>query len=352
MNSKITEINKFGQQIWLDNLSRELMTSGTLKTLIAEDGISGVTSNPSIFYKAISSDSNYATDLEQARNSNNSLEERYESIVIPDIQSACDEMLAVYKQSDGNTGYVSFELSPHLANDARGSIEHGKRLWQKINRSNLMIKIPATSAGLIALEELIACGINVNITLLFSIGQLKHTWASYLNGLNKRLEQGLPLKNIKAVASFFLSRIDAALDKLLPEELQGHTAIYLAKYAYSLYLDLFKGKTFANLKNHGALAQDLLWASTGTKNAKYSDVLYVESLIGKNTINTVPDATLNAFRDHGNAHNTLENNMLYAENILKKINENVNLNDLGEKLQQEGLALFTQAFNDLLELMK
>ena len=215
-----------------------------------------------------------------------------------------------------------------------------------------MIKVPATKEGIITLEELIFSGINVNITLLFSIKQVKNTWDAYIKGLTRRLEQNLPVKSIKAVASFFLSRIDSAIDNSLPEDLQGKVAIYMAKYAYFLYLELFNGDSFAKLKEHGALSQYLLWASTGTKNSKYSDVLYVESLIGKNTINTVPDATLDAFRDHGNAAYTLEDNIKSAETVLEKANAVVNLDALGEKLQKDGLALFEKAFNDLIELMK
>lgn len=352
MKSRIAEIKNLGQQIWLDNLSRELIKSGSLHKLIEEDDISGITSNPSIFYKAISSDINYVNDLEIARKSNKSLEERYESIVIPDIKNSCDEMLKIYNESNCEAGYVSFELSPNLAYDAIGSIKHAKRLWIEINRPNLMIKVPATPAGLITLEDLISCGINVNITLLFSIQQVEDTWNAYINGLNKRLEKNLPIRNIKSVASFFLSRIDTETDKVVSDELQGNVAIYLAKYAYSLYLDLFNGKSFENLKKNGAMPQDLLWASTGTKNPKYSDVLYVESLIGNHTINTVPETTLNAFRDHGNANYTLEDNILYAKRVLDKANEIINLEKLGEKLQRDGLDLFEKAFNDLIELMK
>lgn len=352
MKTTIAEIKNLGQQIWLDNLSRGLIKSGDLKKLIEEDDIQGVTSNPSIFYKALSTDLNYKNDLKNVKESNKTLEERYESIVIPDIRATCDEMLVIYNETAGNAGYVSFELSPHLAHDTANSIKNAKRLWQEINRPNLMIKVPATKEGIATLEELIWAGINVNITLLFSVTQVKDTWSAYIKGLNRRLLENLPVTNIKAVASFFLSRIDSAIDNSLPEELQGKIAIYMAKYAYSLYLDLFNGETFTKLRSAGAMAQDLLWASTGTKNAKYSDVLYVESLIGKNTINTVPDATLDAFRDHGNAAYTLEDNIEYAKNILENANEIINLDELGEKLQEDGLSLFEKAFDDLIELMK
>lgn len=350
--TSVADISSFGQQIWLDNLSRELIKSGSLEKLIKEDNIEGVTSNPSIFYKAISSDKHYKEDLEKVKSSNLNLEERYESLVIPDIQAACDELTKTYEESKFNAGYVSFELAPNLAHDAEKSIINAKRLWKTINRPNLMIKVPATPAGLVTLEELVALGINVNITLLFSLKQVQDTWAAYIRGLNKRLKQNLPVKNIRAVASFFLSRIDSAIDEKLSTELQGKTAIYMAKRSYALYLEIFNGKDFEELRKNGAMAQDLLWASTGTKNTKYSDVLYVESLIGKNTVNTVPDATLAAFREHGKASDTLEENISYADKILAKANTYSNLEELGQKLQDDGLVLFANAFDSLIELMK
>lgn len=352
MKTLVADIGNFGQQIWLDNLSRDLIKSGNLKKLIDEDNIVGVTSNPSIFYKAINSDVHYHEDLKKVRNSSMSLEERYESLVIPDIQEACDELLNVYNNSNHKAGYVSFELAPDLAHNADKSIENAKRLWKTINRPNLMIKVPATTEGIITLEELIALGINVNITLLFSIKQVQNTWSAYINGLKKRLKQNLPIKDIRAVASFFLSRIDSAIDEKLPEELQGKIAIYMAKQAYIIYLELFNGKGFEELRKNGAMSQDLLWASTGTKNTKYSDVIYVESLIGKNTINTVPDATLAAFREHGKASDTLEENILYADKVLSKANTYLDLEQLGQKLQDDGLVLFANSFNSLIELMK
>lgn len=352
MMSKLSNIKKYGQKIWLDNLSRELINSGKLHELIEVDGIAGVTSNPSIFHKAISTDINYRSDVTTIRQSGLTLEERYESLVVPDIQNTCDIMLPLYENSNGVDGYVSFEVSPHLANDAQGTIANARRLWKTINKPNLMIKIPATEAGNEALEQLISEGININITLLFSLNQVMNTWKAYINGLNKRQTAGLPINNIKAVASFFLSRIDSAIDDKLPEHLKGKAAISLSKTAYLLYQEIFSSDIFAHLAKDGAKGQFLLWASTGTKNPKYSDVLYVEELIGKDTINTVPDATLDAFRDHGIANDNLAKDIANAPILVEEVKQYVNMTELGEKLQQDGLKLFAKSFDDLIELMK
>lgn len=352
MSSRLLDIKKFGQVIWLDSLSRNLINSGNLKQLIDIDGIVGVTSNPTIFHKAISTDISYKNDLITLKNSFLSFEERYEALVIPDIQRACDLLINIYQTSKYVDGYVSFEISPHLAHNVRLNIENAKRLWKAVGRPNLMIKIPATTAGIEAFEELITDGINVNITLIFSLKQLINVWMSYINGLARRVNAGKPIDNIKAVASFFISRIDTAIDKQLPEHLQGKTAISLAKIAYSTYNELFGGEKFNNLGQAGAMAQFLLFASTGTKNPQYSDVLYIEELIGKNTINTAPDSTLDAFRDHGIARNSLIEDIDIAHTVLKEVDNIVNLDKLGEQLQVNGLMLFEDSFNSLLELVK
>lgn len=352
MANKLQAIKQFGQKIWIDNISRELISSGKLAQLIAEDGIAGVTSNPTIFYKAISSDKRYQEDLAKLRQSNLSAEARYENLVIPDIKAACDVMLPLYTQSKYEDGYVSFEVSPHLCYDKQGTIDNAKRLWQEINRPNLMIKVPATLEGIAAFEQLISEGINVNITLLFSLGQVIRTWKAYINALRRRCNNSLPIDTIKAVASFFLSRIDSAVDDKLPENLQGKTAINLSKMAYLAYTELFSAEIFNTIKRYGGNEQYLLWASTGTKNPKYSDVLYVEELIGSPTINTVPDTTLNAFRDHGIARNSLTENIEQAPLIIEKVQQYVNMDELGEQLQQDGLKLFEDSFDQLMELVK
>lgn len=352
MTNKIFEVKKLGQKIWLDNLSRELIISGALLNLIEKDNITGITSNPTIFHKAIENDSNYQEDLKKVKAMPISLEQRYEELVIPDIKSACDIFLPLYKSSNQEDGYVSFELSPHIAHDANNTVIQARRLWQSINKENLMIKIPATADGIKALEILISEGINVNITLLFSLPQVINTWNAYIRGLTLRHNQGLAINQIKAVASFFLSRIDSAIDNKLPANLQGKAAISLAKTAYLKYQEIF-GEPFKHLKEAGAKPQYLLWASTGTKNPNYSDVLYIEELIGAETINTVPEATLNAFKDHGNCKLSLTKDSSEASYILEQIKINgIDMDELGETLQQDGLKIFTDSFDKLINLMQ
>jgi transaldolase len=352
MTSRLQQIGQFGQRIWLDNISRDIIASGELQKLIQNDGITGVTSNPTIFQKAISSSKKYQNDLQKVKQSKLPLEQRYESLVIPDIQAACDIFNSVYLSSNNEDGYVSLEVSPHLANNALETVNNGIRLWHEVNRPNLMIKVPATKSGITALEELIYKGVNVNITLLFSLEQVVDTWHAYIRGLKRRIKENLEINHIKGVASFFLSRIDSTVDEKLPVELQGKTAINVAKLAYLVYQEIFSSKEFVELEKLGAKKQFLLFASTGTKNPKYSDVLYVDELIGNETINTIPDSTLAAFRDHGNASDTLPKNILDASSIIDKVQKYVNLQMIAEKLQQDGLAAFINSFDALIELVK
>ncbi|AOY01359.1 transaldolase [Jeongeupia sp. USM3] len=356
--SKIAAIKPFGQRIWLDNLSRGLLKSGALQKLIDDDGIAGVTSNPAIFYKSISSDPLYTGDLAELKKQDLSAEQRYEALVVPDIQATCDLTRPLYDNSKGLDGYVSLEVSPHLANDTLGTIAAAKRLWAAINRPNAMIKVPATHAGVLAFEQLIAAGINVNITLMFSLKQTDDVLTAYIRGLEARAAAGLPVDHVQAVASVFLSRVDVLLDKQLetigsPEALalRGKSAIAFVKVAYQHYKQLFHGTRFEKLKALGAHPQRLLWASTGTKNAAYSDVLYVEELIGAETVNTVPDGTLDAFRDHGVAADRLDTKIDEAVQTLAALRKlGVDFNLVGEQLQSEGLKLFDDAFDKLLEL--
>jgi len=349
--NRLQAIRPFGQRIWLDNLSRELLFSGELARLIKQDGIAGVTSNPTIFHKAISSDTRYRDDLAALRARGMGAEKTYEELVIPDIRTACDMMLPVYQQSERDDGYVSLEVSPLLAHDADGTLQSARDLWQSVGRPNLMIKIPATPEGIQAFAVLTREGINVNITLLFSLEQVEAVWDAYINALSARLADGLPLGHVKAVASFFLSRVDTLLDAQLPPELQGKAAISLAKVAYARYLERFHGEEFALLHHAGAHAQYLLWASTGSKNPAYSDVLYVESLIGAETINTVPDATMAHFRDHGVAAATLSQNLEEARALLAALPAaGVDLSAVGAQLQRAGLQLFSDSYQALLQL--
>jgi transaldolase len=349
--NRLQAIRPFGQRIWLDNLSRELLFSGELARLINQDGIAGVTSNPTIFHKAISTDPRYRDDLVALRARGMGAEKTYEELVIPDVRAACDMMLPVYQQSERDDGYVSLEVSPMLANDPEGTLRSARDLWQSVGRPNLMIKIPATPAGIVAFGLLIREGINVNITLLFSLKQVEAVWDAYIGALHARIDDGNSLGHVKAVASFFLSRIDSLLDPQLPEPLRGKAAIALSKVAYERYLERFHGKEFATLARAGARPQYLLWASTGTKNPAYSDVLYVEQLIGAETINTVPDGTMAKFRDHGQAAATLRNDIDDARAVLAAMPAaGIDLDAVGEKLQQDGLKLFADSFGALLEL--
>ncbi|BEV72889.1 MULTISPECIES: transaldolase [unclassified Paludibacterium] len=349
--NRLQAIRPFGQRIWLDNLSRELLFSGELARLIKQDGIAGVTSNPTIFHKAISTDPRYRDDLVALKARGMGAEKTYEELVIPDVRTACDMMLPVYQQSERDDGYVSLEVSPLLANDVEGTLQSARDLWQSVGRPNLMIKIPATPAGIEAFGVLIREGINVNITLLFSLKQVEAVWDAYIAGLSARHGDGHALAHVKAVASFFLSRVDSLLDPQLPPALQGKGAIALSKAAYARYTERFHGAEFAELARAGGRPQYLLWASTGTKNPAYSDVLYVESLIGAETINTVPDATLDKFRDHGEAAATLRQEPEAAREVLAGIMAaGIDLDAVGEKLQQDGLKMFVDSFNALMEL--
>lgn len=352
MVSSLAKIQQFGQKVWIDNLSRRLIFDGYLKKLLEEDKIAGITSNPTIFYKAISTDKYYQDDLSKVKQSILVAEERYESIVIPDIQAACDMLLPLYVETNSEDGYVSFEVSPHLAYDKEETVKNAKRLWQNINRPNSMIKIPATVEGIAAFEELIRDGINVNITLLFSLSQVIATWNAYLAGLRNRVNNKLPIDTIKAVASFFISRVDSKVDSKLPSNLQGKTAINLAKMAYLSYNETFNSEGFSALKRHGARGQYLLWASTGTKDPRYSDVLYVEELIGKYTINTIPDATLDAFRDHGVVRESLTKDLDQTLTIIDQIQQYTDMDEIGNTLQQEGIELFKTSFDSLINLVK
>ena len=357
MNS-LQQTKQLGQNIWLDNLSRTLIREGGLQKLITEDGVSGVTSNPAIFFKAISESPYYRDDVARLKAAKTAAEPLYETLVIPDIQAACDLMLAEYVRTQGRDGYVSLEVSPALAHNAAGTIAAGLRLKTAVQRKNLLIKVPATPAGLIAIEELIAQGCSVNVTLMFSLTHVDGVAQAYLRGLQRLIDAGGDPRAVKSVASLFLSRVDTQVDKQLDAKggemlnLRGKAGVALAKLAYRDYQNTFKSDAFAKFSLHGAMPQFMLWASTGTKNAAYSDVLYVESLIGSETINTVPDATLAAFRDHGKAATTLDIGMADAQAHFDALAKaGIDMHQVGETLQTEGVTLFKQAFDQLLKLL-
>lgn len=343
--SRIAAIAPLGQQIWLDNLTRQLLDSGELARWIADDAIAGVTSNPAIFYNAIRNDPAYQSALAELKTTAVDAEKRFESLVLPDIRQACDLLAATHAQSGGNAGFVSFEVSPALANDAAGTLAAARRLWAEIDRPNAMIKIPATPAGIEAIADAIADGINVNVTLIFSPKQLAAVQGAYHTGIERRFSAGFPVDRISSVASVFISRVDSLLDPRLPATLQGKTALAFAAAAYGEWLSLppLPG---------GARQQMLLWASTSTKNAAYRDVIYVEELIGRGTVNTVPDATLAAFRDHGEAAERLSGHVSDAAAQLAAVAAaGVDLEAAGEELLDAGLKQFDDAFAKLLALV-
>ncbi|MBN8966288.1 MAG: transaldolase, partial [Rhizobiales bacterium] len=310
-----------GQAIWLDFLSRRFIAEGGLKKLVEQDGLAGVTSNPAIFEKAIAGSTDYDPALQTIlRHGDRDVMALYEELAVEDIQNAADALRPVYDAAKRADGYVSLEVSPYLAMDTEATVAEARRLWQAVGRENLMIKVPATKPGLPAIQQLIGEGINVNITLLFSQKVYEQVAQAYLAGLERLLERGGDPAKIASVASFFVSRIDVLIDKMIDDQLpnantnarelleplRGKVAIANAKLAYQIYKRLFSGPRWEKLEAKGARVQRLLWASTGTKNPKYSDVLYVDELIASDTVNTLPPATMVAFRDHGKVHPTLE----------------------------------------------
>lgn len=355
----LLELKALGQRVWLDNLSRTLLREGGLRRLVDEDGIAGVTSNPTIFHKAISESPYYRDDrgLLQADRALNP-EQRYERLAIPDIQGACDLLRAVFEASRGEDGYVSLEVSPALAHDAAATIAAARRLRAQVNRPNLFIKVPATPAGIRTIEDLTAEGVSVNVTLMFSLEHVRAVAGAYIRGLTRWTTNGGDPRKVKSVASLFLSRVDTLIDKRLDAmggdalALRGKSGVALAKLAYLEYQTVFKGEAFAALAQAGARPQYMLWASTGTKNPAYSDVLYVEPLIGPETINTMPDATLAAFRDHGHAAQTLGQGIDQAQAQFEALRSaGIDMQQVGEELQADGVKLFAQSFEQLLALM-
>lgn len=349
-------LKALGQHVWLDNLSRTLLREGGLLRLIGEDGIDGVTSNPAIFRKAIADSPYYAEDLARLRAADHGAEAIYEALVIPDIQAACDLLWPDYVASAGEFGYVSLEVSPELAHDAAATEAAALRLVAAVARDNLLIKVPGTPAGVVAFENLIAAGISVNVTLIFSLAQYEAVALAYLRGTLRWVESGGHARQVRSVASVFLSRIDTLVDSRLaaigtPDAaaLMGQSGVAVAKACHRRYLELFGGPEFSMLRLASVRRQTLLWASTGTKNPAYSDLLYVEPLIGPATINTLPEATLAAFREHGAAHDRLaEGWEKAAAQIAALAALGIDLEAAGETLQVDGLRLFAEAYRAIL----
>ncbi len=355
--NSIKQIGDFGQSVWLDFFDREIMHSGRLKEMIEEDGICGVTSNPSIFEKAISSGSDYDEDIQNLLQKEDDYNLVFTALEVKDIKRAAVILNPVYLKNNGDDGFVSLEVSPHLAHDTAGTIQQARQLWKAVDRKNVMIKIPATAEGLPAIRKCISEGINVNITLLFGLPRYKEVIEAYLCGLEDRVKANESIERVTSVASFFLSRIDVMIDPILQakglDHLKGKVAIASAKEAYGIYKNEFAAKRFTNLMAKGAKRQRLLWASTSTKDPAQSDVKYVEALIGPETINTIPLETLQAFRDHGKAANRLSDNIENAAATLAQLKENdIELDDITQKLEDEGIAKFNTAYEAILDAIK
>jgi len=358
----------YGQSMWLDYIRRDLLTSGQLKTMIEEDGLRGMTSNPSIFEKAIGESSLY-DDILKSLASRNDLDTtaRYEQIAIRDIQGAADILRPVYESSQFKDGYVSLEVSPLLAMKTQETIDEGRRLWKTVNRENVMIKVPGTAEGLPAIRQLISEGINVNVTLLFAQEVYEKVAEAYILGVEDLAKRGGNLKKMAGVASFFISRIDSLVDSIIDDKLKtadatqqtllkslkGKVAIANGKLTYQRYQKIFSGPRWEALSSKGAQTQRVLWASTSTKNPAYRDVMYVEELIGPDTINTMPPATIDAFRDHGKLRNSLTEDVAGAQKVMDDLAKaGIAISEVTTKLTNDGVKLFADAFHKLLAVVE
>jgi transaldolase len=362
--NSLLELRKYGQSVWHDNISRELLDSGALKKLIDEDGLSGLTSNPTIFEKAINGSTHYDASLRLLVAQGREVKEIYEVLAIEDIQRAADLFRPIFDDTSGQDGFVSLEVSPKLAHNTQETLSEARRLWKAVSRPNLMIKVPATPAGLPAIEQLIGEGLNINITMMFSMDHYVRVAEAYVRGIEALDKKGKPL-SAASVASFFVSRVDTLTDKLLEERISlakstqekdeltsllGKTAIANSKLVYQKFKEIFNRPTFRALKAKGAKVQRPLWASTSTKNPKYRDVLYAEELIGPDTVDTMPPATIAAFRDHGVVHPSLEENVEESRRVLDRLPQaGINLDEITQKLQDDGVKLFADSFDTLME---
>lgn len=352
----LVELQAYGQSFWLDYIRRQSLRDGTLRKMIEADGLRGMTSNPSIFQQAIGKSDDYDEQFNELDLAEMAAGAIYEALALADIQSACDMFADLYRETEGGDGYVSLEVSPALAYDTEETIAEARRLFTAVDRPNVMIKVPATQAGIPAIRRLISEGININITLMFSMDHYEAVAGAYLDGLQQLLEADGDPAQVASVASFFVSRVDSAVDKRLEAlndpaatALLGKVAIANARVVYQRFKELFHGEAFAELRSNGAPVQRLLWGSTSTKNPNYRDTLYVEELIGPQTINTIPPKTVDAFRDHGQVANTLEKDVAEARLILDNLAElGIDLDEITEQLQEDGVAAFAESFTDLL----
>jgi transaldolase len=365
-NNPLRNIQKFGQSIWLDFIARRMIMSGKLQKLIDEDGIRGVTSNPKIFKDAIAEGEDYENDIRVLAEKNKSSEEIYQALTVDDIQRTADLFRPLYDSSDGRHGFVSLEVNPHLARDIDGTLKEARRLWSALNRPNVFIKVPATLEGLTCIQQLISEGININVTLLFGLARYREVAGAYIAGMEARSRKNLPLAHVASVASFFLSRIDVLVDPLLEKlmeaggetadqahSLKGQIAIASAKEAYQIYKEIFHNRRFHALAEEGARSQRVLWASTGTKNPAYSDVKYVEALIGRETINTLPKATMDAYRDHGNPAPRLETELENSGEMFCMLRDlNIDIDEQTRQLEEEGIRKFIEPYDSLMSTLE
>lgn len=361
---------EFGQSIWMDNLNRDIIQSGELKRMVEEVGIHGITSNPTIFEKAIAGNQIYDADIEAGIRQSKSVQEIYESLIFEDIRNACDILKPIHDETEGLDGYVSIEVPPNIAKDTESTLSEARRYYKAIGRENVMVKIPGTAEGLPAVEQAIYEGINVNITLLFSVESYVETAWAYIRGLERRAAEGKDINKISSVASFFLSRIDVKIDDYLEEkikgvsdmttqakleEIEGKVAIANAKIAYQEYKKIISTDRWQALAAKGANVQRLLWASTGTKNPKYSDVMYVDSLVGKDTVNTMPPNTVEACADHCSPGNRIESDVEAAYKLMETLKDpevGIDLDRVMSELLSEGIDKFIKPYESLLSSLE
>ena len=352
--TSIQKLAELGQSIWLDNINRSMLESGKLQTMI-DQGLLGMTSNPTIFEKAIGLSSDYDDKISRSSKAGKSTFEIYDDLTVEDVQDAADLFLPVYKSTGGLDGYVSLEVNPQLAYNKDDTVKEALRLKEKVNRPNVMFKVPSTKEGLEAVEELVGCGLNINITLIFSLEQYTNTAGAYMKGLRRFLENGGDAKNLRSVASVFVSRIDNIVDNELEDSspLKGKAAVANSSLIYKEYSDIISSAEFKDIFARGANVQRVLWGSTSTKNPAYSDIKYVTELIGKNTVNTLPDPTFKVFLDHGEARIALDSDSSSAEKIIKDLKDKqIDINQVCRKLLEAGVRAFEKSFQSLLSTIE
>jgi transaldolase len=362
MANPVIRLQQLGQSPWHDNIRRLLLTSGSLKRMVDDGDITGLTSNPTIFEQAIGGSTDYDADLHRLAREGKTAEEIFDALAIDDIKNAADVLAPVFERTGGADGFVSIEVSPKLANETQATIREARRLWSTVNRPNLMVKIPATAAGVPAIEQSIADGLNINVTLIFSLKRYEEVMDAYLRGLIRRLEAGQKIDRISSVASFFVSRVDTLVDKLLDEKiaagaerkellasLKGRAAIANAKLAYADFRKKFSTEAYAGLKNHGARLQRPLWASTSTKNPAYPDTYYVEALVGPDSVDTMPPATIAAYKDHGHPEVRIDKNLDESRRVMDQLAEaGIHMDEVTKKLEIDGVASFAKSFDSLI----